>query len=236
MKRAKLGRLETEVVRRAMSGATLRASVLLITRVRGHRSRSPLPAARAQGAAISNQRAKSRRNHVFRTRKENPNANVLSCPTYVARRLWVKDSDYYSQALAEAQGRDADLHKALRLLNRACKQGDSRAAYALGTWHLHGKEALVPKNLAKAIPLLRVAADADHAEAAYDLAVCYEKGTGVKKSEKKAALLYLKAALLGDKQSIYEVGRCYWYGLGVERDRSIAGAWLDHAAKLNIKK
>jgi TPR repeat protein len=90
--------------------------------------------------------------------------------------------------------------------------------------------------LAKAVPLLREAAEGGHAEAAYDLAVCYEKGAGVKKSEKKASRLYLKAALLGDKQSIYEVGRCYWHGLGVRRDQVIAGVWLDHAAKLSIKK
>ncbi len=67
------------------------------------------------------------------------------------------------------------------------------------------------------------------------MAVCYEKGTGVKKNEKKAATLYLRAALLGDKQSIYEVGRCYWHGLGVKRDRAIASAWLDQASKFNIR-
>jgi TPR repeat protein len=112
----------------------------------------------------------------------------------------------------------------------------SREFGAIHTWYLHGKGNLVSRNLSKAIPLLREAADADHAEAAFDLAVCYEKGTGVRKSEKKAALLYLKAALLGDKQSLYEVGRCYWFGLGVKRDRSVAGVWLDRAAKFKIFK
>lgn len=86
------------------------------------------------------------------------------------------------------------------------------------------------------MPLLREAAGGDHAEAAYDLAVCYEKGTGVAKSEKKAARFYLQAALLGDKQALYEIGRCYWHGLGVKRDRSIAGVWLDQAAKFKIRK
>jgi TPR repeat protein len=148
----------------------------------------------------------------------------------------MRTSKYYEEALAEAQRRRPDWHKALRLLNRAHKHGDYRAAYALGTWYLHGKGDLVPRNLSKAISLLREAADADHADAAFDLAVCYEKGTGVRKSEKKAVLLYLKAALLGDKQSLYEVGRCYWYGFGVKRDRSIAGVWLDRAAKLKIFK
>jgi uncharacterized protein len=177
----------------------------------------------------------SSRSRVFRMRRESPNADAM---LYVRTgwRAQMKTSRYYDQALAEAQAEGADLQKALRLLNRAYEQGDYRAAYALGTWHLHGKGTVVPKNLAKAVPLLREAAEGNHAEATYDLAVCYEKGTGVKQSERKAVVLYLKAALLGDKQSIYEVGRCYWHGLGVKRDRSIAGAWLDHAAKFNIKK
>jgi uncharacterized protein len=147
----------------------------------------------------------------------------------------MKTSKYYEEALAEAQRPGADLSKALRLLNRAYKHRDSRAAYALATWHLHGQGDLVRRNPAKAIPLLREAANADHADAAYDLAVSYEKGVGVAKSEKKAAFYYLKAALLGHKQSLYEMGRCYWHGLGVKRDRPIAGLWLDRAAQLKIR-
>src|SRR5262245_32963651 len=47
----------------------------------------------------------------------------------------MKTSKYYEEALAEAQGRSTNLSTALRLLNRAYKQGDCRAAYALATWH-----------------------------------------------------------------------------------------------------
>lgn len=148
----------------------------------------------------------------------------------------MKSSRYYDKALEEAQRRGGDLTKAWSLLNRAYKQGDHRATYALATWHLHGMRNIVPRNLSKAIPLLRDAANVGHAEAAFDLAVCYEKGVGVSKSKKKAALFYLKAALLGDKQSLYEVGRCYWYGLGVRRDRPIAGVWLDQAASFKCRR
>jgi len=58
---------------------------------------------------------------------------------------------------------------------------------------------------------------------------------GVRKSEKKAARLYLKAALLGDKQSIYHVGRCYQHGVGVKRDRSVAEIWYNRAEKLGFR-
>ena len=148
----------------------------------------------------------------------------------------MKTSKYYDQALVVSQSAEPDFPRALRLLNRAYKQGDHRAAYALGTWYLYGKGDLVAKDLAKAAQLLREAAESDNADAAYDLAVSYEKGMGVRKSEKKAALLYLKAALLGDKQSIYHVGRCYQHGLGVKRDRPIAAIWYDRAATLGFKR
>lgn len=148
----------------------------------------------------------------------------------------IKTSKYYDQALTEAQAAGGDRKKTWRLLNRAYKSGDPRAAYAIGTWYLHGKDEFIAKDLKRAIPLLREAAYAEHADAAYDLAVCYENGIGVKKSARRAVLLYLRGALLGEKQSIYEVGRCYWYGIGVKRDRAIADMWLDRAAKLGVKE
>jgi TPR repeat protein len=94
----------------------------------------------------------------------------------------------------------------------------------------------VAKDLTKMAQLLREAAENDNADAAYDLAVSYEKGMGVRKSEKSAAKLYLKAGLLDDRQSIYHVGRCYQLGLGVRRDRSIDSIWYDRAAKLGFKR
>jgi uncharacterized protein len=148
----------------------------------------------------------------------------------------VKTSPYYEEALRFSEAAQPDFASALRGLHRAYRQGDPRAAYALGTWYLHGKGDLIPKDLAKAVPLLREAAENDHAEAAYDLAVCYETGSGVRRSEKTAARQYLKAALLGDPQSIYHVARCYQHGIGVKRDRPIAALWYDRAEKLGFRR
>lgn len=148
----------------------------------------------------------------------------------------VKTSKYYDDALSEVRRRGADIAQVLRLLQRAYKRGDPRAAYALATWYLDGKGEFVPRNVAKGVQLLREAVDGNQADAAYDLAVCYETGEGVRKSEKKAVRLYLKAALLGEKQSLNELGRCYWHGLGVKRDRSIARVWFDEAEKFDIHK
>lgn len=146
----------------------------------------------------------------------------------------MKRSRYYDLALTEARKSHTDLQRTLRLLKRAHARGDIRAAYALATWHLHGKGQVVAKSIAKAIPLLREASEKHHPDAVFDLAICYEKGTGVRKSERKAATLYLRAALLGDKQSLSEVGRCYYHGLGVKRDRRIAWVWFDRAAEVGV--
>lgn len=140
--------------------------------------------------------------------------------------------DKYEEALKFAQQDDGDFGKVFTLLFQSYEDGDSRAAYALGTWYLHGKH--VRKNLKKALHFLREAADESVKEACYDLALCYEQGVGVRKSEKRAVQYYVKAALAGDDQSIYEVGRCYYYGLGVKRDRGIAEVWLSAAEQKGI--
>src|SRR6185437_297591 len=169
-------------------------------------------------------------------RREQGHKNNMRTVMASRRNTKVKLSKYYDQALVVSQTAEPDFTKALRLLNRACNQGDHRAAYALATWYLHGKGNLVTKDLVRGAQLLRQAAESDNPDAAYDLAVSYEKGMGVRKSEKRAARLYLKAALLGDKQSIYHVGRCYQHGVGVKRDRPIAEIWYNRAEKLGFRR
>lgn len=127
------------------------------------------------------------------------------------------------------------LKKVWRLLQRASDAGDLRAAYAVATWYLHGKGDVVAPSLSRAIPLLRKSS-VDVPDAAFDLAICYEKGAGVPKNANKAVALYLRAALRGQPQSHYEMGRCYWHGLGVNRDRKIARVWFDRAEELGISE
>jgi len=148
----------------------------------------------------------------------------------------VTASKDYGAALREARRKGGELKKAYKLLIKAYKSGDKRAAYALGTWYLHGQEDLVERNLTRAVALLREAAQANHPDALHDLAVCYAKGAGVRRSDSRAVELYLRAALYGDKQSAYEVGRCYWHGTGVQRDRRVARIWLEYAEQFGIQK
>jgi uncharacterized protein len=118
------------------------------------------------------------------------------------------------------------------MLEDALSEGDARAAYALGTWYIHGRGPAVRKNLKEGVRLLRIAAAAGLSDALYDLAVCYQKGAGVVKNEQRAGVLYLQAALRGDATSLKEIGRCFYYGYGVARDTKIARVFLDRAAEL----
>lgn len=76
-----------------------------------------------------------------------------------------------------------------------------------------------------AVVLLKKAAAKGIADAAFDLAVSYERGEGILKDQSRAFQLYKKAAQLGSHQSEYEIGRCCFYGIGVPKDRRRAAVW-----------
>jgi uncharacterized protein len=106
------------------------------------------------------------------------------------------------------------------------------AQYALATWYIHGLDKIIKPNIRKAVSLLRKSADKNYPNACYDLAVAYEKGTGVKASIQKAMQYYTKAALLGDVEAMHELGRIYYHGVGVQKNRGLAWVWLDEERRL----
>ena len=138
----------------------------------------------------------------------------------------------YEEALAEMSQDNPNAKRALKLLNESLAEGNPNAAYALGTWYLHGEN--VDKDTAKAMVLLKRAADKNVPEACYDLAVSYETPEGVAANPEKAFELYVKAALHGDAQSFHEVGRCYYYGIGTPRNEGLADIWLEKAEELGV--
>lgn len=141
---------------------------------------------------------------------------------------------FYKEAFEEMNKETPDITKAYNLLVESYDMGNHKAAYALGTWYLHGKHVKV--DLKKAIDLFNYATKTNIPEACFDLAVCYEKGTGVKIDLEKAFELYMRAALFGDSQSFYEVGRCYYHGVGIQQNERLANIWLDKAEELGVKE
>lgn len=144
-----------------------------------------------------------------------------------------KMSDLYKLALKLMRRKRPNLLHASTLLEWAHEEGDPQATYALATWSLSGNE-FYPKDLRRAVKLLKIAARADVAAAHFDLAVSYETGQGIKKNEKAAYLHYVAATLNGDAASMAEVGRCLYHGIGVSRDRKLADIWLRRAEVLGV--
>lgn len=140
----------------------------------------------------------------------------------------------YELALKMAKRAHPDLPRTGQLLEEAHIQGDRRATYALATWYLFG-HGTYPRNLRKAVGLLKLAAETDIAAAHFDLAVCYETGEGVRESAPTAFRHYLAAALNGDNDSLPQVGRCLFYGIGVKRDRMTAEIWFRRAEALGVR-
>lgn len=145
-----------------------------------------------------------------------------------------RESDSFAAADEVLTGKNPSPEKALPLLLQARSEGDLRAAYALGTWYLHGQGDLVAIDVARGLDLIREAAEVNIPNALYDLAVSAEIGDGCAKDEARALSLYLRAALRGESQSVYEVGRCYYYGIGTAEDKQVAQVWFDRAAEFGI--
>ena len=145
-----------------------------------------------------------------------------------------KTKDRYSYALKLAKNDPDNFEEISDALEQAHADGDPRASYALATWYLFGHGGY-EKDLKNAVALLKIAAKNGISAASYDLGVCYEKGNGIKKNEKKAYLHYLYAALNGDDDSIPEVARCLYYGIGVERDKKSSKIWFCKAEALGLK-
>ncbi|MGD8325911.1 MAG: tetratricopeptide repeat protein [Sphingomonadales bacterium] len=126
-----------------------------------------------------------------------------------------------------------DLGMARKFQQEGIDTGCPYCEYSLATWYLHSMANVVPKDAVRAIPLLKSAADKGLALACFDLAVCYETGAGVQKSEKTAFQYYMEAALLGDVTAYEEVGRMYFHGIGVTKDMALAEIWLRSFERLS---
>lgn len=107
----------------------------------------------------------------------------------------------------------------------AMESGDFRAHYAIGTWYLHGH--FFKKSVKKGISFIRKAADNGVAEAAFDLAVSYERGIGVVENSEIAASYYLRAFRCGDSDAAAELERIFYHGIGVQKNRRIAREFSD---------
>ena len=82
----------------------------------------------------------------------------------------------------------------------------------------------------EAAEYLRQAAEKGHAEAQYELGLCYMVGEGVAEDLKEAGRLFRLAGDQGLMEAQRELGRCFKYGEGVDLDGAEAVRWFRRAA------
>ena len=84
---------------------------------------------------------------------------------------------------------------------------------------------------ADAFRLWKPLAEAGRPQAQFNIAVMYEQGLGVEKSDVEAARWYLAAAEGGDATAQSKVASLYQAGVGVARDPDKAAFWSAQAAR-----
>ena len=75
-----------------------------------------------------------------------------------------------------------------------------------------------------------------HADAEYNLGLCFFEGEGVKKDMVEAAKWFRKAAEQGHVGAQYYLAECYHSGDGVEKDMAEAVKWYRKAAEQGFKE
>ena len=139
----------------------------------------------------------------------------------------------YAAAITESRKAKADESAMVSAMEAASAEGDPRAHYALATWYIHGTYGY-PEAPARAIPLLRAAAEASVREAMFDLAVSYDSGIGVEEDPRRAFLWYLRAAVRGDPDAVGMVANYTATGRGTEVDDDAALVWYELAELLGV--
>ena len=89
----------------------------------------------------------------------------------------------------------------------------------------------LPRDPAQALTRYRMAAEAGHPGAPYNLGCMYELGIGTEPDAKRAAHWYLAAATAGEVHAQHHLGEMYRDGRGVPRDLGRAAAWIRRAAE-----
>lgn len=120
-----------------------------------------------------------------------------------------------------------------RLIQRA-ERGDAKAQFRVGECYHYGY--VLPKNMDKAMKLYREAIAQDHANAIFNLALCYNKRAqatqrptegglmegGLMHDKVRAFELFKMAADRGVVDALCGLARCYLKGVGVAKDKDRA--------------
>lgn len=158
---------------------------------------------------------------------------------------WIYNMTVYS-------GVKRDTKKASEWLLKSATQGYSEAQYELGRHYLNGilefgptkylnngyiqdpydtAYYVIPKDMAKALEYLQLAALQNHTDSQMELGDLYYEGAeGIPKSYVKATEWFMKAATRGNAKAQFRVSVAYLTGDGIGQDIVLGYAWLNLAA------
>ena len=136
---------------------------------------------------------------------------------------------------AKKRNRDKYHSDALKIIKKLSASGYPEADFYYGDCISRGVLGLQP-DIKEAFTLYQKAAKANHAQAAYRVAVCceigQEEGGGTKRDPVKAMQWYKRAATLGDAAAMYKMGVIQLKGLlNQPKDSRNAVTWLRRAAE-----
>lgn len=102
----------------------------------------------------------------------------------------------------------------------------------INEWYDKGLAYYYKHEFEESVKWYRKAAECGHADAQFNLGLCYRDGYGVDEDMEEAAKWHRKAAEQGHEGAQIRIAFCYRFGLGVERDRREMVKWYQKCANL----
>lgn len=155
--------------------------------------------------------------------------NALAEFTYLVEEGDPAAAYYLGKMYLEGLGIPKNVTRARSLFQTADMGYYFPASAELGKLLLTGADQ-IPAEPAKGLALLKKAAHAGEAEAAFELGMAYAHGTNVEQNLNYAFGYYLKAALQGHMKAQYALAKLYMEGRGVPQDYNEAMKWLTRSA------
>ena len=121
-------------------------------------------------------------------------------------------------------------HKGVLWLSKAAEQNNVAALTELGAYYESKQD------FAQAVNQYQKAAHRDYAEGQYKLGNCYYNGSGLERSNEKAADYYKRAARQGYAPAQFRLGHCYYHGEGIQQSDARAIDWFDQACDSGEKQ
>jgi TPR repeat protein len=133
-------------------------------------------------------------------------------------------------ALAQAEGDQQDMPKAVELMEQAAEAGHPMAQCNMGYFYTFSEAVEV--NHATAAAWYQQSADQGVPQAMFNLARLYRVGSGVEESAEKSLALLREAATLGHPESLHNLGIFHFAGeMGVAQDYQAAAVFFENAAQ-----